>query len=394
MSRVCVITGINGQLGQYFAKYLQENEPEIKLVGTIRHKSYDNQEYLFDKELVSFELMDLSDVHSIENLIIKYKPDYFFNFAANPIVSESWKLPAQQVEVNFLAVIHQLEAIRKHSPLTKYFSCGTSEEFAYTNEKLNEESNIAPHSPYGVCKVASRYIIDVYRQSYGIYALQDWLFNFESKIRGEKYLTRKVTTNVARIYHSIINGKKFEPLKIGNMASVRSFQHCSDVVEGIWRTMNQEFYRKELVYVLGNIIDNSFYSWEKDIISEIKPYVLSSNNLYSIKQFIEEAFKAAGFKGYWEGFELNERYYITDLCINDEINYQWTCNNEKIIGVCVDQKFFRPLDVKLLHGDSNKALQEIGWETKISFDEIVREMVDFDIRNYGNISRNIPARNS
>jgi GDPmannose 4,6-dehydratase len=225
MNRTCIITGVNGQLGQYFVKYLQENEPEIKIIGTIRHKSFEQQEYLFDREGVVFELMDLSDVHSIENLIIKYKPDYFLNFAANAIVPESWETPVQQMEVNFISVIHQLEAIRKHSPSTKYFNCGSSTEFAASKTPLSESSPLSPSSPYAVAKTAARNLIDIYRQRYGLYALQGWLFNFESKIRGEKYLTRKVTSNVGRIRKALKEGKNFNPLQLGNINGIRSYLH-------------------------------------------------------------------------------------------------------------------------------------------------------------------------
>jgi GDPmannose 4,6-dehydratase len=378
MNRTCIITGVNGQLGQYFVKYLQENEPEIKIIGTIRHKSFEQQEYLFDREGVVFELMDLSDVHSIENLIIKYKPDYFLNFAANAIVPESWETPVQQMEVNFISVIHQLEAIRKHSPSTKYFNCGSSTEFAASKTPLSESSPLSPSSPYAVAKTAARNLIDIYRQRYGLYALQGWLFNFESKIRGEKYLTRKVTSNVGRIRKALKEGKNFNPLQLGNINGIRSYLHCEDVVKGIWLMINQEFANPFLTKILDNIIDDSHYSWRLDLIPAIKPYLLSSSSLYSVKDFVTKAFEYAGFRGYWYGWGMNEKYYITDLTIDSQNNYRWSCNRERVIGVEINQKFFRPLDTNILCGDAALIEKELGWKPQISFDEIVKEMVDYD----------------
>lgn len=347
MSKSVIITGANGQLAQYFIKYLLENEPELKIIGTLRHKSHDKQDLIYDKSKITLELMDLSDPHSIENLIIKYKPDYYINAAANAYVGESWKLVCQQMEINCLAVVHQLEAIRKHSPHTRYLQSGTSEEFACTENNgkpQDETTRIAPRSPYGCAKSASRLLLNVYRNSYNLYAVMNWTFNFESKVRGEKYLTRKVTKGIARIRHALWNNESFEPIYLGNIYSYRSWQHCSDVVTGLWKTLNQE-----------------------------KPvdYVFSENQTHNIKEFVQKAFLEANIEGGWYNFDES----------NPEKEQFIQQETGKIL-VAISKEFYRPLDVTYLYGDSAKARKELGWEPKVSFDELIKEMVQNDIDNY------------
>lgn len=345
MKKNLIITGCNGQLAQYFIKYLLENEPNINIIGTVRHKSYDNQELIYDKSKITIELMDLSDARSIENLIIKYKPDYFINAAANAFVAESWALIYQQVDINFVSVIHQLEAIRKHSPHTRYLQSGTSEEFACieNNGKPQDENTIiAPRSPYGCVKAASRMMLNIYRKSYNIYVVMNWTYNFESKLRGEKYLTRKVTKGVARIFHALQNKKDFDPIFLGNIHSFRSWQHTSDVVIGLWKTLNQDI---------------------------PKDYIFSAPTTYSVMDFVSKSFEAANIKGNW----------ITGNTPEDEAFIQEGTNKPL---VKISKEFYRPLDVTYLYGDASKAQRELDWKPNITFDEIVSEMVKHDIDNY------------
>ncbi len=380
MKKTVVITGVGGQLGQYLVLYLLKNEPDIEIIGTIRHKSYDNQVYIFDKSKVKFELMDLSDAHSIENLILKYKPDYFINTAANAFVGESWAVPLQQIDLNFTAVLHQLEAIRKHSPHTRYFNMGTSEEFACceNNGPQNEQTLISPKSPYGVAKSAARFMVDVYRKSYKIYAIQGWTYNFESKLRGPKYVTKKITQNMARIQRSMVKNENFEPLQIGFIDSFRSWQHAEDVADGVWRILNQEKFNKELKTKFDNFSsDKSHLSCLQWLSGEIKPYVLSADDTHSVREFIEKSFATIGIFGEWVGEGLNEEFigYVNNPIYNHFKGRKYTL-------VQVNSSFYRPLDVTFLYGDASKAKAELGWRTTKTFADIIDEMVYADIEIY------------
>lgn len=360
--KTVIVAGQNGQLGQYLIKYLLENEPNLNIVGTVRHKSYDDQEYIFDRKKIKTELMDLADSHSIESLIVKYKPDYFINTCANAFVGESWVFPHLQIELNSIGVLHQLEAIRKHSPRTRYFNMGTSEEFGCikNNGPQNEQTKISPRSPYGCSKACARYLVGVYRESYNLYAIQGWTFNFESKLRHRKYFTKKVTENVARIYHSIKNNNwDFESLFVGNIYTSRSWQHASDVADGVWRMLNQDRFRTDWIN-----------RQDIDLPKEIKEYVLSESDTHSAKEFIEKSFLEAGIEGVWG----NPTTEITDE------QFVLLKDNKKIPLVKISKEFFRPLDVTYLFGDSTLIRNELGWSPKVDFDQIITEMVQSDIK--------------
>lgn len=361
--KTAIITGLNGQLGQYMAQYLFDNHPDIRVIGTIRHKSYDNQGLLFDRSRVTVELMDLCDPHSIETLILKWKPDYFINTAANAFVGESWQVPAQHFELNALAVLHQLEAIRKHSPQTRYFNMGTSEEFGATEKSfLDESSPLAPRSPYGASKCAARFIVKVWRESYGLYAIQGWTFNFESPIRGEKYLTRKVTKGVARIARAIADGKPFEPIELGNLDSHRSWQFAGDVADGIWRMLNQENYSEAV-------------SQGEDP----KEYILSAPDVHTVRDFVEKAFAAAGITGgFWDREEpIVERGHLETF---DWVNVAASTGHTL---VRINPAFLRPADVTYLHGNAEAIRHDLGWSPKVSFDQLVERMVRADLAAVG-----------
>lgn len=336
-----LITGKNGQLGQHLIKFFQENYPTYILIGTARHKSYEKQPTIFDNNKIITELLDLCDVISVEDCIKNHKPDYIFNTAANAFVGESWKVPYQHLQVNTVGVLNILESIKKFSLESKFLNLGTSEEFACTIEqgktKQTEETKISPKSPYAVSKASARFLIDVYKESFGLFAVQPWVFNFESKLRGEKYFTRKVTKGVARIFNAIKENRTFEPIQLGNLKSYRSWQHAKDVVDGLWKIINQE--------------------------NALKPYVLSENKTHKIKEFVEKSFLVANIEGHWEGENLEEIF----LAKNGDIL------------VAVNPEFFRPSDVTYLSGDSSLIRKELGWEPKISFDELVEEMVLNDI---------------
>ena len=349
-----LVTGKNGQLGQHLVKFFQDEHPDFTVVATIRHKSYDKQQFIFDDSKVITELLDLSDAASIEDVIHKHKPDYVFNTAANAFVGESWTIFESHLLINGLGVARLLEAIRKICPKCRFVNLGTSEELGCTlkGEKGSQDEStvISPKSPYAASKSYARYITDIYRESYGLYAVQPWTFNFESKLRGEKYVTRKITKGVARIYHALKSGQSFNPINLGNLNSYRSWQHAADVSKALWLVANQK--------------------------SPPEPYVISENGTHSIREFIEKAFKVAGIYGRWfnpTGNPLDEEFILTDE--------NGLATKKKITLVSIDQKFFRLSDVDYLYGNSNKIREELGWKPEKTLDDIIFEMVSWDINN-------------
>lgn len=355
--KTAVVTGINGQLGQYMALCLLSKG--VRVVGTLRHKTARNETYIFDQSKVTFELMDLGDAPSIEAVIARHKPDYFFNTAANAFVGESWIVPTQHLQVNALGVLHQLEAIRKHSPHTRYINLGTSEEFGAVEYTPQDEKHPPrPQSPYGASKCAARGLVRVWRESYKLYALQCWCFNFESPLRDEKYLTRKVTKGVARIARAIKDGQSFSPIELGNLNSHRAWQHASDVAEGLWLMANQTGTPKE--------------------------YVLSSDEAHQVRRFVELAFRETGFVNTaWVGSAIggvaspeSETYQQVRM-----VNLGGPSVTDVLVRV--NPCFYRPAEVSYLLGTSARARAELGWSPKVGFPQLVREMVQSDLRAVG-----------
>lgn len=350
MSKTAIVTGVTGQMGSFFAEFLLEKG--IKVIGVTRRLSVPNEENI--KKIknwqdITFELMDLGDSHSIHSVIEKYKPDYFINCAANSFVGTSWDCPEQHFEFNTLGVLRQLEAIRKHSPHTRYINFGSSEEFGDVVTVPQDETHPArARSPYGASKIAARQIVKVYRESYNLYALQCYCFNYESERRGSEFISRKITLNVARIKKSMQNGEGFAPMELGNLDAKRDWSYCPDFVEGVWLMLNQE--------------------------EEPNEYVFSSNETHTVREFVELAFEAAGIKGIWYR-PLTDPVQEEFILAEDN----GLATKQKITLVKINPKFFRPCEVQLLHGNSNRARQELGWEPKTSFHQLVEKMVACDL---------------
>ena len=346
--KVVVITGVTGQDGSHMADYLLKHTNYI-IFGGVRRLSVYNHENIKHIDSDRFYLInfDLTDAHAIARTVEKLKPDYFINFAAQSFVASSWDFARQTWATNSTSVLDILEAIRLHKPSCRLYQAGSSEEFGNAEYSPQDEKHpLRPRSPYGASKAASRQLIKVYRDSYNLYVIQGWLFNHEGTRRGEEFVTRKITKNVARIFNLIKKQQKFEPLELGNIKAKRDWSDAEDFVEGVWMMLNQDKY-------------NPNYNGVP------KEYVFSSNEAHTIKEFADKAFLFAGIEGYWTGENENQTYISKDGKTLIKIN----------------PKFYRPAEVDLLLGNSDKARSELGWKPKSSFSDLVKKMVEFDLKN-------------
>ena len=209
--------------------------------------------------------MDLSDAHSIRDCVIKYKPDYFINFAAQSFVAGSWEYPVQTWNTDANAVLDILESIRKFAPKCRFYNAGSSEEFGdvvYTPQ--DEKHPLRPQSPYGAAKCGARHLVRVYKESYNLFALQGWLFNHEGSRRGLDFVTRKITHGVAQIKVAIDSKKRMPVLSLGNLDAERDWSDAEDFMEGVWLMLNQP---------------------------KPQPYVLSSGRMHTVREFLKELSK-------------------------------------------------------------------------------------------------------
>jgi GDPmannose 4,6-dehydratase len=344
-----IITGVTGMDGSHMADYLLKNTEHIIVAGARRlsNLNHKNIEHLKTNKRFRLIDLDITDSNNVEEVIRSEKPDYFINFAANSFVGNSWTMPVNHMQTNCMAVLYQLEAIRKFAPTCRYYQAGSSEEFGNVEYCPQDEKHpLKPRSPYGASKAAARMLVKVYRDSYNLYAIQGWLFNHEGVRRGEEFVTRKITTNVARIKKSIESGVKFEPVELGNLDSKRDWSDAEDFVEGVWLMLNQD---------------------------EPKEYILSSNETHSIREFVEKAFESVSINGHWSYENLDNK----DKRPENEVFRKDTGE----ILVKINPKFYRPAEVDLLLGDSSLARKELNWQPKTSFDQLVKKMVENDILN-------------
>jgi len=335
-----IVTGVTGQDGSYMVDFILNNTDHM--VYGIRRRSsnpnLDNIKHNLNNPKFKMLIGDLSDSNSIDEIVKEIKPDYFINFAAQSFVGSSWQIPLQTFDATAVGVLRCLEAIRKYAQNCRFYSAGSSEEMGdvlYSPQDLKHP--IRPRSPYGAAKAAARHITKVYRESYDLFAIHSILYNHESERRGEEFVTRKITQNVARIVKAIKNGTQFEPLELGNIDSKRDWSHAEDFIKAIWLMLNQD---------------------------QPKEYLLSSNETHSVREFVEKAFKYAGIDKFsWVGEKENEQLIAEDKSILMQIN----------------TKFYRPAEVELLLGNSEEARKELNWKPDNSFDDLVRRMVENDI---------------
>ena len=329
MSKVALITGITGQDGSYLAELLLEKGYEVH--GSVRRASLINTDRIDHiYEDLRLHYGDLTDALSIINLIKDIEPDEIYNLGAQSHVKVSFEIPEYTAQVDGLGTLRILEAVRflGMELKTRIYQASTSELYGLVQATPQTETTpFHPRSPYGVAKLYGYWIVKNYRESYGLHASSGILFNHDSPRRGETFVTRKITRGLSRI--SVGEQRQ---LYLGNLNAKRDWGHAKDFVEAMWLMLQQD-----------------------------KPddYVIATGEKYSVKDFVDKAAPFFGFNIEWMGEGL------------DEVGYDWSTKRQVI---SVDKKYLRPAEVESLLGDPSKAKQKLGWEPKISFDQLIEDM--------------------
>jgi|TARA_B110000503_G_scaffold23182_1_gene36105 GDPmannose 4,6-dehydratase len=341
MNKVALITGITGQDGSYLAEFLLKKNYIVH--GIKRRASQFNTgriDHLYkDPHLDNVKLFlhhgDVTDTSNLIRLVQQIKPDEIYNLAAQSHVAVSFESPEYTANVDALGALRLLEAIRilELEKKTRFYQASTSEIYGKVQEiPQTEKTPFYPRSPYGIAKLYAYWITVNYREAYGIYACNGILFNHESPTRGENFVTRKITKALTRIK---LGTQKC--LFLGNLDAKRDWGHAKDFVEMQWLMLQQE-----------------------------KPddFVIATGEQYSVREFISAVSKELNLDILWKGKGLNEKGYDkSGNCI-----------------ISVDSRYFRPTEVEELLGDPSKAKEKLGWEVKISFEQLVKEMVASDLK--------------
>ena len=337
-----LITGITGQDGAYLAEFLLAKGYEVhgvkrrtSLFNTARIDNiYEDPHNPNPKLFLHYG--DLTDSSSLIHIVQKVQPDEIYNLGAQSHVQVSFEQPEYTADTDALGPLRLLEAIRilGLEKKTKFYQASTSELYGLVQEIPQRETTpFYPRSPYAVAKMYAYWICVNYREAYGIYACNGILFNHESPMRGETFVTRKITRGLARIKVGLQ-----DELFLGNLDSNRDWGHARDYVEMQWLMLQQE---------------------------KPQDYVIATGQQFSVREFVKRCAGLLELELTWHGSGLNEK--AVD-------------NSGKVI-IAVDPRYFRPTEVETLLGDSSKALRELGWTPRTSFDELVREMVESDLKS-------------
>ena len=317
MKKRALITGVNGMDGSHLSDFLLEKGYEV--FGMERRSSVKNRtntKHLEGK--ITFLMGDLTDQNSLVRVLKECEPHEVYNLGSQSFVGESWNTPEQTSNVTGLGVLRMLEAIRETGLEAKFYQASTSEMFGRMVENPAKETTpFYPRSPYGVAKLYGHWITKNYRESYDMFAVSGILFNHESERRGLEFVTRKISDGVAKIHLGIS-----DHIALGNLDAKRDWGYAPDYVEAMWLMLQQE---------------------------TADDYVIATNETYSIRQFLDIAFKHVGIED-WSSY------------------------------VRQDPRFMRPAEVAVLKGDYSKAEKMLGWKPKTSFEDLVKIMVDSDVK--------------
>jgi len=355
MAKKALITGITGQDGAYLAEFLLKKGYEVH--GIKRRTSMfntDRIDHLYqDPHLEERNFIlhhgDMTDSSSLVHIMAKVRPDELYNLAAQSHVAVSFEEPEYTADSDGLGTLRLLEAIRilRLEDKTKFYPASPSELYGKVQEvPQTEKTPFYPRSPYAVAKLYSYWIVVNYREAYNIFACNGILFNHESPVRGETFVTRKITRALARIVLGLQ-----ECTYLGNLSARRDWGHAKDYVEMQWLMLQQE-----------------------------KPddYVIASGVQHSVREFVERAAAELGISLRWEGDGVDEKGVVASLDEKTMETQKYKVKEGQVI-IRVDPRYFRPTEVESLLGDPSKAKQALGWEPRISFDELVKEMVLADL---------------
>ena len=345
MAKTAMITGVTGQDGAYLAAFLLRKGYAVH--GIKRRSSSFNTERVDPlyrdphDSGVNFSLHygDLTDATNLIRLVQEIQPDELYNLGAQSHVKVSFETPEYTANADALGTLRLLEAIRilKRESQTRFYQASTSEMFGRALEvPQNESTPFAPRSPYGVAKLYAYWATVNYREAYGMHASNGILFNHESPMRGETFVTRKITRAVAAIGHGMQ-----DVLWLGNLDAQRDWGHARDYVEGMWLMLQQD---------------------------KADDYVLATGQSHTVRQFVEQAFAVAGRQIQWRGKNVEE---------------QGIDAKSGQVLVRIDPRYFRPTEVDVLQGDAAKARKVLGWQPATGFAQLVREMVEADMQAAG-----------
>ncbi len=354
MAKVALITGITGQDGAYLAEFLLKKGYIVH--GIKRRASLfntDRIDHLYQDPHVEHRNFilhygDLTDATNLIRIIQEVQPDEIYNLAAMSHVAVSFDTPEYTANADGLGTLRILEAIRilGMEKKTRFYQASTSELFGKVQETPQTETTpFYPRSPYGVAKLYGYWIVVNYRESYGMYACNGILFNHESPIRGETFVTRKITRAVARMALGLQ-----ECLYLGNLSALRDWGHAKDYIEAQWLMLQQE---------------------------EPEDFVIATGKQYSVRQMVETAAKELGIYLRWEGEGQEEIGFVDSVEEGRGTKDAALVPGQAIVRI--DPRYFRPAEVETLLGDSTKAKQKLGWEPKVTFQKLVSEMVRVDL---------------
>ena len=354
MIKKALITGITGQDGSYLAEFLLSKGYEVHGIkrststfntGRIDHIYLDPHDV---KAKMFLHFGDLSDGEQINNLVYNIKPDEVYHLAAQSHVRVSFDIAEYTGNVTGLGTARILEAIRRSSRKIKFYQASSSEMFGAANPPQSETTIFEPQSPYACAKVYAYWMVKNYRDGYGLFACNGILFNHESPRRGETFLTRKVTRALA----NILAGRE-KKLYLGNLEAKRDWGFAPEYVEMMWQMLQQN-----------------------------KPddYVLGTGESHSVREFVEKAFGYAGINLIWQGKGIKTKGVIDSL--SPKVKFSRSIKKGSVL-IEIDPEYFRPNEVDFLLADISKARKQLRWQPKVTFSELVKIMVDYDLKHAG-----------